>query len=183
MSQFMPYNENNAKELNDKLSSTIFQSVEKFVGYYNDGLISRNHEDIQQIANDIEATYRNVKKQGDQLVFISSLAVHINELESFINSYKLALTLASKLEESDQEIPGDFVFFISKNGELSFNNGQEVTKLNTKKVVVKTHVLEDANFLLSSVQNLNFEDHYAFTADDVRSLDKQRIKEMYSLTK
>lgn len=179
MSRFMPADSQAAAELDARLANTIFRSAEDFVKFYNSGLISHRHDDVQNVVDELTRVYRNVKEKGGKLTFVSREEVALRELTRKLELAGLALGVKNEVVRllADEVLEnGDALFYLSNefNGQVCLvNEEHEVAPQSKAKAFGKKDGASVLHDEYSSVQHESNpgEGIYAFRARDFSELD------------
>lgn len=103
MPHLMPVTEELAAALEARLAGSKFRSTEFFIDFYNSDLLNKGAEEVAEVAQAVEATFKNVKLQGKHLKFISESEVYLSEVREELHLWGILLRVKSRLRELVEE--------------------------------------------------------------------------------
>lgn len=187
MPQFLPFDERRANELTEKLARTMFRSPSDFVEFYNSGLISKRHTDVATMAKLITETYKDVKEQGGNLVFISHEEIQLEELASAISQW----TVVSKVKREVNRLVSEGV--LEDNNSLIFfhadtpgyllvaaDDGDGYEKASSERLFSRHEDIVEVHDLISSNEN-QVSDEVRFRVHELQNHDLSFIGRMHEL--
>lgn len=116
MSQLIPVSTEAAATLESTLSETMFQSTDKFIEFYNSGLINKSSDEVSSLAVSVNNTFKNVKLQNKNLMFISREEVEITEVLHELRKWEILVKIKDRLSEELEEMR------ITEDTVVEFNN-------------------------------------------------------------
>ena len=74
---YLPYNEEEALKFEEDMSKNmLYRSTDNFIALYNNQLINRSNEEIDEVAKSIVKVYRNISLIADYFVSLHSFYSH-----------------------------------------------------------------------------------------------------------
>lgn len=187
MSHFISRNQNLSNKITEKLGNTFFKDAENFVSAYNSGMVSKNNNEISEIANDLVEAYKDVQIKGNQIIFISKSEIFLSEsleaLEPWTILVKIkrevedAITLNVINENSSIAFTPDAVGYVTyvKHNE----SGEEVLeKIGIEKTFSRQDLIIPLFDKYSSSEN-SYDNTYFFKARDFVELDDSFISRIH----
>lgn len=187
MEKLIPFNQESADILNQEFSGTLFRSTEDFITFYNSGLINKTAEDVTEFAARVDQTFKNVKLQGRNLVFISEAEVYIEELSDALIPWQVATkvkrilidALGEKVINTSSQISlhQSYVNLIVHDEESSYR------RISDEKVSINGKAIDDETLTLvyEKFSHDKSGDYHVFIASDFLNLDENFLKEAHSI--
>lgn len=181
----MPYNEEKSQALEKKLSESFFRSVKEFVKVYNAGLISKKHDEVKKIAQQINETYKDVREKNGQLTFISEEEVALEEALHNLQKWTV-LTKAKRIVQNavdNDKISQESIIIANENGNFytpiveNPENDEDFELIDYDKAFNKNDNIDELIKRSSIHTNETLESYggYAFRASDITSIDNSFI--------
>lgn len=98
---FIVRDEAAAEELKQELASGFFQSPEMFVRLYNEGLINRGNEQVDDIAKRLPKIYKDVVLSNRTLNLLTVEEVALAEIDSSLTYWKAFVALRKAVEVAE----------------------------------------------------------------------------------
>lgn len=120
--EFIPFNKQEAAELENKLSKSFFLSLEQFIIMYNyDRFGEDKNPEISKLANSLPRVYSNITIKNRKIIVKSKEEVIVNILDYLLPHLELVTTLkriAYSILEAGYPNGIRLVFIESKQGEV-----------------------------------------------------------------
>lgn len=186
MARFLPHDSQKAEALTASLEQSIFKNIDSFITLYNSGYVNRKNEEIQKIAKEITATYKDVKDAGGQLVFISTEEIRLEELASLIEEWAFIVKVKRELESltaaGDLTREDLVVFTVKAVGYLHRVEDPDgnLTRLSQERVCSKNAVVASVyqRYSRSQEESSPEKGFYAFMVDDFLQRDASFVEAM-----
>lgn len=196
----MPVSEQHEAALEEHLRTTgrgLFESPAVFIKLYNSGIINKSNDEVKDTARRIVDTYKNIREQGNDLIFLSEAEVVLDEVKASLEPWYIVTSL--------KRIVGDLV----ENGELSAEDeiafstrrdigyllsvtsthnedGQPVTelsKISREKLFTRAEqvhpIFNGAQKILTNAYEQD--DHIVFTVSEVYNVDDSFVLRIHGL--
>lgn len=178
MSKFIVNDQEKVDALQERLSSTLYQSVERFVELFNSGIITKDNEEHKSISDEITKIFKNIRKSRGHLLFISEEEILAAEALEKLTPW---VTLAKTKRALEQAV-NENIIDESDEVLLDDNGNLYVEKIgkdeNIEKQYFESDRLVKAEFPhLKLVSN----DNGQVFVSNITNLDTSFIKETYNL--
>lgn len=190
MAKFIPTSQEKADKIQEKLSKTLFQNVEKFIEYYNSGLINKRFEQTKELVDEITDSFANIKEKNYKIIIIAEEEIIIEHAIDRLKYWEPIVKIKReviKLAKTGKIRPDDKIV-IAENGGISLlgknaETGQdELRDLDTDKNLTNSDKLEKLLSLSSYGKDKNEQlDGYLFKASDILNVDTNFIKQINSI--
>lgn len=190
MAKFIPTSQEKADKIQEKLSKTLFQNVEKFIEYYNSGLINKRFEQTKELVDEITESFANIKEKNYKIIIIAEEEIIIEHAIDRLKYWEPIIKIKReviKLAKTGKIRPEDKIV-IAENGSISLlgknaETGQdELRDLDTDKNLTNSDKLEKLLSLSSYGKDKNEQlDGYLFKASDILNVDTNFIKQINSI--
>lgn len=97
MSQLIPFDPQAAADLEERFAASKFRSTDFFIDFYNSGLVNKAADEVVDLAQAVDATFKNVKLQGKNLVFISRTEVELGEVLTELRKWDILVKVKDRL--------------------------------------------------------------------------------------
>lgn len=152
---FIPVNQEAQDRVNTLLAKQkIFQDVDQFILFYNQGVINVNNDSIKDLAEEIDKSYLNIFLQNRKFYIQSKTEVELKKIDFLLSGWDLVAVLkriARNLEEDDY-LPDTKIIFIEEKRDQVFLEGETD---------------EEGNITLDSFEKYNDVERFNLTADKV----------------
>lgn len=186
MEKFIPFDVKQATELNEELSGTLFRSTEDFVTFYNSGLVNKTADDVAEFAAKVDATFKNIKLQGKDLVFISPAEVYIEEISNALLPWQVATKVKRILTNALNEgiiNPSSQISLGHSYVELIMPDEDSPQRLSDEKLSLHGKTLGDEMLFTihKKFSHDKTEGYHTFIASDFLNLNEDFLTEVHGI--
>lgn len=186
MSKFMPVSQEAVTALEESVSKTIFESVERFVEFYNSGIISKNNDQVKEISREITEAYKDVKLKGNSLTFISEEEVVLDETLHLLAAWEVLTKV--KREAADavdaKSLKNDSTIVLTKEGNFNLYNSEDHTTVSTSIEKINPREESFAKLLSFSSYGTDYDESYGgyvFSVSDLLNINTNFILELKAI--
>lgn len=92
----IPVSEAKVEELQEVLRTAVkgvAQEPEVFINLYNSGFMNKSNDEVKETAEQIVATYKNLREQNNEIIFLSEAEVALDEVRAALEPWYIASSL------------------------------------------------------------------------------------------
>lgn len=118
MNKLLPINNEADEKFKRKLNQVLgIDEVEKFINFYNLGLLSTNNKAIKGLAEDVQDSYRNIEINRKYISVLSEQETAVTAIEQLMHEWRFVTALKSLANQMLNEgySPEDRIIFTKKN--------------------------------------------------------------------
>lgn len=182
MSRFYPISKEASEIISRELSDTPFGSVEKFVEFYNSGLINKKNKEVSEIAEKISKTFQDVNLKGNTFIFLSADELKLEKIQKYLAPWLILVKLIREVKNSIENgaitYETSLAFSRSHSGYLLYE-----TEDGTYTPITNEKFFSDREFedLLEYLPKGNYnEEILIFSPSDILNLDDSFISKIYN---
>lgn len=129
--ELIPLNEEKAASLEQKLANTFYRDPKSFIQIYNSGVINRSNDEVKTILERILSTYKGIEKRGQEITFLSTNEISVEEILVSANAYRALLQIKRILRDAiaEEHITENESVNINKNGVITKVGEEEIEEL------------------------------------------------------
>lgn len=166
----------------------LFDSPLAFINLYNSGIINKSNEEVKETARRIVETYKNLREQYNEIVFLSEAEVALQEIRESLEPWHIVAPLKRIVEDlvnedvislqSDIALSGseDVGYLLEAKTVTDPDTGQrslELSKVSREKLFTRYEQLDpifrNDEKILTEAYETN--DVWVFTVEEILSLD------------
>lgn len=179
MSHFIPFNTEDARNLEEELAGTFFKSSENLVELYNAGIVNKSNDMVSQYVDRITKTYKDVKEKSKTLIFLTQNEVYIEEIVSALEPWRVIVKLKKLANEVSANGTGLIVFNSEKVGVPLTWNDETLDAINNDRLFYKFDDIKEVNKIITGEDTDS--DVIELTVDQILNLDDSFIEDLYSV--
>lgn len=119
----IPVSEERVAELDAHLKGAgkgLFESPEAFINLYNSGIMNKSNDEVKETTQRIVETYKNIREQSSEIVFLSEAEVALNEVRTALEPWYIVASL--------KRVVADLVEdgVLRENDEIAFGTKRDI---------------------------------------------------------